>query len=144
MKSGLGLERAHIGIFTELGVLYSRYRHEKLMQHIKLFSVRLNIPKLIHACDEQHHWKERTYLYIQYDEFDNASSTIMNHSLEAWDHMQFSDTVVKVENVELYCKVVHFYLQEHPDLINDVLNVLVLRVGHTRRNPGPCEKCREN
>ena len=47
MECGLGLERAHMGIFTELGVLYARYRHEKLMEHIKLFSTRLNIPKLI-------------------------------------------------------------------------------------------------
>nr|GFB00370.1 clathrin heavy chain 2 [Tanacetum cinerariifolium] len=130
-SSGRGLKRAHMGIFTELGVLYSRYRHEKLMKRIKLFSTRLNIPKLIHACDEQQHWKELTYLYIQCDKFDNAASTIMNHSLEAWDHMQFKDTVVKVENVELYCKVVHFYHQEHPNLINDVLNGLTLRVGHT-------------
>ncbi|GJW65325.1 clathrin heavy chain 1 [Tanacetum coccineum] len=44
---------------------------------------------------------------------------------------QFKDTVAKVANVELYCKVVHFYLQEHPGLINDVLNGLTLRVGHT-------------
>ncbi|MCD7462057.1 Clathrin heavy chain [Datura stramonium] len=58
MESGLGLERAHMGIFTELGVLYARYRYEKLMEHIKLFSTRLNIPKLIRACDEQQHWKE--------------------------------------------------------------------------------------
>ncbi|KAJ1437607.1 Tetratricopeptide-like helical domain superfamily [Sesbania bispinosa] len=49
MESGLGLERAHMGIFTELGVLYARYRPEKLMEHIKLFSTRLNIPKLIRA-----------------------------------------------------------------------------------------------
>lgn len=132
MESGLGLERAHMGIFTELGVLYARYRHEKLMEHIKLFSTRLNIPKLIRACDEQQHWKELTYLYIQYDEFDNAATTIMNHSPEAWDHMQFKDVIVKVANVELYYKAVHFYLQEHPDLINDVLNVLALRVDHAR------------
>ncbi|KAG4920213.1 hypothetical protein JHK86_049026 [Glycine max] len=132
MESGLGLERAHMGIFTELGVLYARYRHEKLMEHIKLFATRLNIPKLIRACDEQQHWKELTYLYIQYDEFDNAATTIMNHSPEAWDHMQFKDVVVKVANVELYYKAVHFYLQEHPDLINDVLNVLALRVDHAR------------
>ncbi|KAI3793232.1 hypothetical protein L1987_35848 [Smallanthus sonchifolius] len=132
MESGLGLERVHMGIFTELGVLYARYRHEKLMEHIKLFSTRLNIPKLIRACDEQQHWKELTYLYIQYDEFDNAASTVMNHSPAAWDHMQFKDIVVKVANVELYYKAVHFYLQEHPDLINDVLNVLALRVDHTR------------
>nr|GEW50746.1 clathrin heavy chain 1 [Tanacetum cinerariifolium] len=128
MKSGLGLERAHMGIFTELGVLY---RHEKLMKRIKLFSTLLNIPKLIHACDEQQHWKELTYLYIQYDKFDNAASTVMNHSLEAWDHMQFKDTIVKVANVELYYKVVHFYHQEHPGLSNDVLSGLTLRVGHT-------------
>ncbi|KAJ8437950.1 hypothetical protein Cgig2_031466 [Carnegiea gigantea] len=132
MESGLGLERAHMGIFTELGVLYARYRPEKLMEHIKLFSTRLNIPKLIRACDEQQHWKELTYLYIQYDEFDNAATTVMNHSPEAWDHMQFKDIIVKVANVELYYKAVHFYLQEHPDLINDVLNVLALRVDHTR------------
>ncbi|KAG9142165.1 hypothetical protein Leryth_007608 [Lithospermum erythrorhizon] len=132
MESGLGLERAHMGIFTELGVLYARYRHEKLMEHIKLFSTRLNIPKLIRACDEQQHWQELTYLYIQYDEFDNAATTVMNHSPIAWDHMQFKDIVVKVANVELYYKAVHFYLQEHPDLINDVLNVLALRLDHTR------------
>ncbi|CAM8970976.1 unnamed protein product [Rhodiola kirilowii] len=132
MESGLGLERAHMGIFTELGVLYARYRPEKLMEHIKLFSTRLNIPKLIRACDEQQHWKELTYLYIQYDEFDNAATTIMNHSPEAWDHMQFKDVIAKVANVELYYKTVHFYLQEHPDLINDILNVLALRIDHTR------------
>ncbi|CAH1449037.1 unnamed protein product [Lactuca virosa] len=132
MESGLGLERAHMGIFTEMGVLYARYRHEKLLEHIKLFSTRLNIPKLIRAYDEQQHWKELTYLYIQYDEFDNAASTVMNHFPDAWDHMQFKDIAVKVENVELYYKAVHFYLQEHPDLINDVLNVLALRVDHTR------------
>ncbi|GAU18113.1 hypothetical protein TSUD_248140 [Trifolium subterraneum] len=132
MESGLGLERAHMGIFTELGVLYARYRPEKLMEHIKLFSTRLNIPKLIRACDEQQHWKELTFLYIQYDEFDNAATTIMNHSPEAWDHMQFKDVAVKVANVELSYKAVHFYLEEHPDLINDILNVLALRVDHAR------------
>ncbi|KAE8723368.1 Clathrin heavy chain 1 [Hibiscus syriacus] len=132
MESGLGLERAHMGLFTELGVLYARYRPEKLMEHIKLFSTRLNIPKLIRACDEQQHWKELTFLYIQYDEFDNAATTVMNHSPEAWDHMQFKDIIVKVASVELYYKAVHFYLQEHPDLINDMLNVLALRVDHTR------------
>ncbi|KAL5997903.1 hypothetical protein ACLOJK_008837 [Asimina triloba] len=132
MESGLGLERAHMGIFTELGILYARYRPEKLMEHIKLFSTRLNIPKLIRVCDQQQHWKELTYLYIQYDEFDNAATTVMNHSPEAWDHMQFKDISVKVANVELYYKAVHFYLQEHPDLINDLLNVLATKVDHTR------------
>ncbi|KAK1270290.1 Clathrin heavy chain 2 [Acorus gramineus] len=132
MESGLGLERAHMGIFTELGVLFARYKPDKLMEHIKLFNTRLNIPKLIRVCDEQQHWEELTYLYIEYAEFDNAATTIMNHSPVAWDHMQFKDVAVKVANVELYYKAVHFYLEEHPDLINDMLNVLALRVDHTR------------
>ena len=34
-QAGLGLERAHMGIFTELGVLYSKYKEEKLMEHVK-------------------------------------------------------------------------------------------------------------
>ena len=88
MESGLGLERAHMGIFTELGSLYARYRPEKLMEHLKLFSTRINIPKLIRVCDEQQHWKELTYLYVTYDEFDNAATTIMAHSPEAWEHNQ--------------------------------------------------------
>ncbi|KAH0927664.1 hypothetical protein HID58_019920, partial [Brassica napus] len=132
MESGLGLERAHMGIFTELGVLYARYRYEKLIEHIKLFSTRLNIPKLIRACDEQQHWQELTYLYIQYAEFDNAATTVMNHSPEAWEHVQFKDIVGKVANVEVYYKAVHFYLLEHPDMINDLLNVLALRLDHAR------------
>merc|ERR550514_2134350 len=45
MEAGLGLERAHMGIFTELGVLYSKYRDSKLMEHIKLFWSRLNISR---------------------------------------------------------------------------------------------------
>jgi len=31
----MGLERAHIGIFTELGVLYAKYRPNKLMEYCK-------------------------------------------------------------------------------------------------------------
>lgn len=132
MESGLGLERAHMGIFTELGVLYARYKPEKLMEHLKLFSTRLNIPKLIRVCDEQQHWKELTFLYITYDEYDNAAGVIMQHSPEAWDHMQFKDVIVKVANLEVYYKAVHFYLQEHPDMINDLLHVLAPRVDHSR------------
>eukprot|EP00271_Cylindrocystis_brebissonii_P014176 TRINITY_DN35436_c0_g1_i1.p1 TRINITY_DN35436_c0_g1~~TRINITY_DN35436_c0_g1_i1.p1 ORF type:complete len:1694 (-),score=426.59 TRINITY_DN35436_c0_g1_i1:500-5581(-) len=132
LESGLGLERAHMGIFTELGSCYARYRPDKLMEHLKLFSTRINIPKLIRVCDEQQHWKELTYLYITYDEYDNAATTIMAHSPEAWDHSQFKDVAVKVANLELYYRSIHFYLLEHPDLINDLLNVLAPRVDHTR------------
>ncbi|KAF7124459.1 hypothetical protein RHSIM_Rhsim12G0068700 [Rhododendron simsii] len=57
-------------------------------------------------------------IIIQYDEYDNAATTIMNHSPGAWGHMQFKDVAVKVAYFELYYKAVHFYLEEHLDLIN--------------------------
>lgn len=83
------------------GVLYARYKSEKLLEHLKLFSTRLNIPRLIRVCDEQQHWKELTYLYIVYDEYDNAATTMMNHSPVAWEHVQFKDVAVKVSASEV-------------------------------------------
>jgi hypothetical protein len=35
------------------------------MEHLKLFGKRVNIPRLIRVCEEQEHWKELVYLYIQ-------------------------------------------------------------------------------
>jgi hypothetical protein len=34
-------------VCTELGILYAKYKPEKLMEHLKLFSARINIPRLI-------------------------------------------------------------------------------------------------
>ena len=159
-----------MGIFTELGIVYGRYRPEKLMEHLKLFSARLNIPRLIRcepggmcgesgggevlagsapwflivvphsgatifthfhylhtfdpyphtltppihtfppyylsprACEEQGHWRELTYLYIQYDEYDNAAACMMTHSTTAWEHVQFKDVTVKVTNTDVHYK----------------------------------------
>eukprot|EP00211_Chloroparvula_japonica_P000498 CAMPEP_0119134882 /NCGR_PEP_ID=MMETSP1310-20130426/18147_1 /TAXON_ID=464262 /ORGANISM="Genus nov. species nov., Strain RCC2339" /LENGTH=1640 /DNA_ID=CAMNT_0007125725 /DNA_START=25 /DNA_END=4944 /DNA_ORIENTATION=+ len=132
LESGLGLERAHMGIFTELGILYAKYREEKLMEHLKLFATRVNIPKLIRICDELEHWPELTFLYMQYDEFDNAALVMMNHSPSAWEHVQFKDVIGKVSNAEMYYKGLAFYLEEHPDLLNDLLNTLTPRLDHTR------------
>ena len=42
-----GLERAHMGMFTELGILYSKYKPEKMREHLELFWSRVNIPKVM-------------------------------------------------------------------------------------------------
>jgi hypothetical protein len=64
LEAGLSLERAHMGIFTELAVLLSKYRPAKclfpflnaniqradmlltVLEHLKLFVARINIPKV--------------------------------------------------------------------------------------------------
>ena len=131
MEAGVGLERAHMGIFTELGILYARHRPEKLMEHLKLFSTRINIPRLIRSCEEMAAWKELSFLYIAYDEYDNAAGVMMEHP-DAWEHVSFKDVCVKVANVEVYYKALNFYLQDHPTKLNDLLTVLTPRIDHTR------------
>ena len=81
---------------TGAGILYAKYKSEKLMEHLKLFAARLNIPRLIRVCEEQQHWKELVFLYIAYDEYDNAALVMMAHSPVAWEHVQFKDVAVKV------------------------------------------------
>lgn len=105
LEASLGLERAHMGMFTELAILYSKYRTEKLMDHLKLYCSRINIPKVIRASEAAHLWKELVFLYVNYDEFDNAALTIMKQAPDAWEHSQFKDVIVKVSNVEIYYKV---------------------------------------
>ncbi|TVY87137.1 putative clathrin heavy chain, partial [Lachnellula willkommii] len=46
LEQGLGLERAHMGMFTELGIALSKYHPERVMEHLKLFWGRINIPKM--------------------------------------------------------------------------------------------------
>ncbi|KAI8057181.1 hypothetical protein BDF22DRAFT_669946 [Syncephalis plumigaleata] len=96
LEAGLGLERAHMGMFTELAILYAKYKQEKIMEHLKLYSSRINIPKVIRACEDTHLWSELVFLYVHYDEYDNAALTMMRHSVDAWDHARFKDVIVKL------------------------------------------------
>eukprot|EP01132_Coremiostelium_polycephalum_P002123 gene2123-2614_t len=132
LESGLASERAHVGMFTELAILYSKYKEEKLMEHLKLFYSRLNVPKVIKACQANQQWSQLTYLYIHYDEHDNAILTMINHSIESWDHTLFKETIPKVAKSELYYNAIQFYLEQQPLLINDLLAVLSPRIDHTR------------
>lgn len=132
IEAGLGLERAHMGMFTELSIMYSKYRSDRMMEHLRLFHQRINIPKVIRACEAAHLWSELVFLYTKYDENDNAALTIMAQSADAWEHATFKDIIVKVTNLEIYYKALRFYLEEQPLLINDLLVVLTPRIDHTR------------
>jgi len=132
LESAIGLERAHMGIFTELGILYARRTPEKLMEHLKLFAQRLNVPRLIRTCEDAALWKELVFLYCTYDEHDNAALVMMSHPASAWDHAKFKDVAVKVANPDVHYKAVAFYLSEHPDLLVDLLKILEPRLDHAR------------
>ncbi|KAF1987741.1 clathrin heavy chain 1 [Aulographum hederae CBS 113979] len=132
LEAGLGLERAHMGMFTELGVALSKYHPEKVMEHLRIFWSRINIPKMIRASEEAHLWPELVFLYTHYDEFDNACLAMMERSADAWEHQSFKDIVVKVANLEIYYRAINFYLQEQPTLLPDLMQALTPRIDVNR------------
>ena len=63
LENGLPSERAHQGIFTELGSLYAKYRPKRLMEHCKNYYVAGNVVcniLLRYICPEYH------YVYSTY------------------------------------------------------------------------------
>ncbi|PWN29567.1 putative CHC1-clathrin heavy chain [Jaminaea rosea] len=131
-ESALGLERAHMGVFTQAGIALAKYRPERLMEHLKLYWSRSNLPQLIKVAQSCHLWSELVYLYIKYDEMDNAALTVMEHPADSWDHDQFKTILPKVANIEIYYRSLSFYLQQHPLLLTDLLTVLAARIDHAR------------
>ncbi|EPY52055.1 clathrin heavy chain Chc1 [Schizosaccharomyces cryophilus OY26] len=131
MEAGLGLERAHMAFYTELAILYSKYKPERLMEHLKLFWGRLNMAKVVKACDQAHLWNEAVFLYVHDQSYDNAAAIMMEEP-EAFDHQSFKDIIVHVANLELYYRALHFYLEQHPMLLTDLLAALTPRIDHSR------------
>jgi len=132
LEQGINLERSHQGLYTQLGVLYAKYKEEKLMEHIKLFWSRLNIPTLLVACQQNLHWNEAVFLYTHYDQYDNAIDVMIQHSAECWKHSLFKEIILQVSNSECYYRAIHFYLTDHPLLLNDLLLDLSPKLDHQR------------
>jgi len=132
LEAGLGLERSHMGMFTELGIALSKYHPDRVMEHLRIFWGRINIPKLVKACEEAHLWPELVFLYAHYDEYDNAALAMMERAADAWEHHTFTDLIVKVANLEIYYRALNFYLQEQPSLLTDLLQALTPRIDVNR------------
>jgi len=132
LETGLGNERAHVGMYTELATMYAKYKPKMLMDFIKMNVQKLNIPKLINACERHYHWEHAVFLYTHYDEFDQAANTMMAHSPVAFAHDQFLMIMQKVSNMELYYRAVQFYLDEQPMQLNSLLSTITPKVDHAR------------
>ncbi|KAA0714460.1 Clathrin heavy chain 1 [Triplophysa tibetana] len=132
LEAALGLERAHMGMFTELAILYSKHKPQRMREHLDLFWSRVNIPKVLRAAEQAHLWAELVFLHDKYEEYDNAVVMMMSHPTDAWRDSTFKELIVKVANVELYYKSLTFYLDFKPLLLNDLLSVLTPRLDHTR------------
>jgi clathrin heavy chain len=128
LETGVGLERAHVGIFTELAVLYAKYKPERLMDHCKTYMQKLNITKVLRACERFMLWSEAVYLYSHYNEFDNAINIMIEHSPYAFQNDLYLQLIQKVSNTDLYYKSMVFYLEEQPLQLNDLLKSLTAKI----------------
>lgn len=133
LEAGLGLDRTHIGIFTELAIAYSKYRQEKLMDHLKIYWTKINLRQLIPVLEESCQWIELVFCYNHYEEFDNAIMTMIKFgSSGCWDHDLFKTLIVKTTNSELLYNGLRFYLDEHPLLVNDLLQSVSPKIDYDR------------
>eukprot|EP00923_Selenidium_pygospionis_P028308 GHVN01050942.1.p1 GENE.GHVN01050942.1~~GHVN01050942.1.p1 ORF type:complete len:1744 (+),score=313.50 GHVN01050942.1:122-5353(+) len=132
LEAGVGGERAHVGLYTELAVLYAKYRPDKLTEYTHSNTPRLNIPKLIRACERHHLWSEAVHLHIAYDEYDDAAHTIIQHGCSCWEHDLFVRVMMKVANVELFYIATDFYLEYHPMELNKLLTAISNKIDHAR------------
>ena len=52
LEQGMSLERAHTGIYTELGIVMAKYQPNRLGDHINSYPSKIQIPKLIRVCEQ--------------------------------------------------------------------------------------------
>eukprot|EP00298_Acanthocystis_sp_HF-20_P018646 c22004_g1_i2.p1 GENE.c22004_g1_i2~~c22004_g1_i2.p1 ORF type:complete len:1678 (+),score=721.75 c22004_g1_i2:32-5035(+) len=131
LEGGVNLDRAHMGIFTELGIQYAKHRPAKLMEHLQMYKARLNIRKLQRICEYSKLWTELAFLYAVSDEYDSAVTTMMEHP-SAWNHSKFKELIVKVANTEYLYRGSMFYLLNHPSLLVDLLTSMKNRLDPAR------------
>jgi clathrin heavy chain len=130
-EQGLGLEDAHIGIFTELGILYTKHVPEKVMDHCKVFFSKLNVSKVVRACERARLFTPAVYLYMQNKQFDDAVKVMMERA-PAYTNDIFLECIIKVRNAEIMYKAVQFYLNVHPMEFTKLLEVIEPHVDHSR------------
>jgi clathrin heavy chain len=132
LDQGTSTDRAHIGMYTELGILYAKYKPEKLMDFLKMNTTKLSISKLINACERHFLWQATVFLYMHYDEYDSAANTMIAHSPTAFVHDQFLMIMQKIANMDLHYRAVQFYFDEQPMQVNALLSTIASKVDHGR------------
>ena len=128
LENGLGLDKAHNGMFTELAVLYTNYADEKLMEHLLVYASRCSLPKVIRAAESAHLWNEVCFAHLKYEEFDAAAMVMIEHAPAAWTHQGLQECLAAANSNEVLYRAVAFYFDEHPTLLIELLGVLQSRV----------------
>ncbi|KAH8611956.1 putative Clathrin heavy chain linker Clathrin H link Region in Clathrin and VPS [Trypanosoma vivax] len=115
---------AHMGIFTEMGVILAKYRPEKLLEHVNMYSKKINAHKLIAVCEQYHHWLVLRVLHVNNEDWLAAAKTMMHHFGDAWDHEVFKEVACHLGASDVVYSSISFYLNTSPQLLQDLLSSL--------------------
>jgi clathrin heavy chain len=121
LEQGINHERTHNGIYTDLAIMYCKYKPEKLKDFIQPYIKRLQIPKLIKVCEQYKMWREAVSLHIAYEQFDQAIRSMIEHSPTAFNFDIFAEIIVKVSNENLLYDSILFFLEEYPERLVNLL-----------------------
>nr|CCC93746.1 putative clathrin heavy chain [Trypanosoma congolense IL3000] len=113
---------AHMGIFTEMGLQLAKYKPEKLLEHVHMYSKKVNAHKLIAACEEHHHWLALRVLHIGNEDWLAAAKTMINHFADAFDHEVFKDVARHLGASDFVYSSINFYVNVYPQNLCDFLS----------------------
>lgn len=101
MDTGLTLERATPAMFTELGILLTKYKEDAMMDFVKMWWQRANLSRLARACEQAQMWSEMVYLHTMHKEYDQAASVMISHAPSAWSPSAFTEVMTKATNLDV-------------------------------------------
>ncbi|KAA6385299.1 MAG: putative Clathrin heavy chain, partial [Streblomastix strix] len=120
MEQAMRRENSHKGIYTELGSLYSNFREEKLLEHIKLFHKHIILPQLMLVCRSNEQWSAVCLLQEHKGDHQDAAYTMIDHA-DAWKHSAFKEAMSRVSSKGAVNRAIDFYMQQHPRLLSELL-----------------------
>ncbi|EPY28930.1 clathrin heavy chain [Strigomonas culicis] len=132
LKTAAGNQGAHMGVFTEMGVILAKYRPEKLLEHINMYLKKLNTHKMLSVCEQYHHWVPLRVLHVNNEDYLAAANCMMEHYADAWDHEIFKDVINHLGSSDVVYVAIGFYLKTHPELLNDFLTAVFKKVDPER------------
>ena len=97
----------------------------------EVFFNKLNVSKVVRACERARLFSPADFLYMQDNQHDNAVKVMIEHST-SWENDLFLDSIVKVRNAELMYKAVNYYLTTHPMLFTRLMEVMEENIDHSR------------
>merc|ERR1712176_796166 len=112
-------------------IKYPKHVPDKVMEHCKVFFNKLNVSKVVKACERARLYSPAVYLYMTDKQFDSAVKIMMERA-PAFTNELFLDSIVKVRNSEILYKAVGFYITMHPTRFTRLMEVVDPLVDHSR------------